>query len=61
MNTITTFTPLGLIVVAFLAIKEAKGTVGLYLAYMLAAIILAMLLLNYQKILPIFVTQTQGG
>lgn len=50
------FTPLGVIVVGWLAIRYGKGGFGLALAYILGALLLVTLLVYWQRILPLFAT-----
>ena len=55
-----TFTTVGFIVTAFVLVKTAKGPWGLFVAYMLGAVIAAMMLYNYQQIISILFTKGQG-
>ena len=57
-------TTLGVIALLVVVLETSKGPLGLFWELTLAAMILALLLLNYQQILPAFISldqsQTQG-
>lgn len=52
-NYVYQFTPLGVIVAGWLAIRYGKGAFGLALAYLLGALLLVTILINYAKIMPL--------
>lgn len=51
------FTPLGLIVLAFIVVSTARGKLGLVWAYMAGILLLASALLYYRQILQPFIVQ----
>lgn len=53
-----TFTTLGVVIGAIVAVKFGKGTFGLLVAYFLGIMLAATLLLNYQAVLNVITTYT---
>jgi hypothetical protein len=51
-----TLTTVGAVAVILIMLETAKGPLGNFYAWILSGIILAMLLINYREILPVFVS-----
>ena len=51
---------LGLIIILLVSVQTARGPWGLFLAYVFAAIIIAMLLVNYQQFTAILYKRSGG-
>ena len=51
---------LGLIIILLVSVQTARGPWGLFLAYVFAAIIIAMLLVNYQQFTAILYKGSGG-
>jgi hypothetical protein len=54
------FTTVGVIALAFVVLETANGDLGSFYVLLLAAIILGLLLVNYQQIIPIFISNAPG-